>query len=137
MIENINKYELFKAIQIDMENDTNVFNMVLNAYNTLRGDEYDYSDYIYNLDKKDDLMACVGAGLTAKEINAIYELTKDNNHFCVYNNGKLETILDENVVVLDILKSSLYELINYILLYPWIEDYKALYTKYVTNPNLD
>lgn len=137
MIENINKDGIVKAIRRELNTHTELFDMVLDAYNIMRIYEYEYSDYIYNLDKKDDLIACVSAGLTAKEIETIYSVCNDDSHYVLFNDGKIESMLERQIDVLSVLASNLDELVNNILLYPWVTEYMVLYTKYVTNPNLD
>jgi hypothetical protein len=110
--------------------------MLLKAYNRYQEDERDGVDYIFNINNQDDLITCIQGGLTAKEIvnfhNRVKSWVNPTPHFLFGCNHKemkpmgRDNIVDAIVAVLD-------ELIDNIIAYPWVEEYRAVYTHYITN----
>lgn len=131
----INKRNLLTKIEEDI-NYPEGRAMLLKAYNRYQEDERDGVDYIFNINNQDDLISCIQGGLTAKDIvnfhNKVQSWTKPTPHFLFGCNHKemapmgSDNIVDAIVAVLD-------ELIDNIIAYPWVEEYRAVYTYYITN----
>lgn len=131
----INRRNLLTKIEEDI-NHPEGRTMLLKAYNRYQEDERDGVDYIFNLNKQDDLITCIQGGLTAGEIANFHNKVKSwedpTPHFLFGCNHKemkpmgRDNIIDAIVAVLD-------ELIDNIIAYPWVEEYRAVYTHYITN----
>lgn len=131
----INKSTLLTMIEKDI-NYPEGLAMFLKAYNRYQEDERDGVDYIFNINNKDDLITCIQGGLTADEIvkfhNRVKSWVNPTPHFLFGCNHKemkpmgRDNIIDAIVAVLD-------ELIENIVAYPWVEEYRAVYTHYITN----
>lgn len=131
----INKRNLLTKIEEDI-NYPESRAMLLKAYNRYQEDERNGVDYIFNINNQDDLITCIQGGLTAEEIvkfhNRVKSWVNPTPHFLFGCNHKemkpmgSDNIVDAIVVVLD-------ELIDNIIAYPWVEEYRAVYTHYITN----
>lgn len=131
----INKRNLLTKIEEDI-NYPEGRAMLLKAYNRYQEDERDGVDYIFNINNQDDLITCIQGGLTAEEIvkfhNRVKSWVNPTPHFLFGCNHKemapmgSDNIVDAIVAVLD-------ELIDNIIAYPWVEEYRAVYTYYITN----
>lgn len=110
--------------------------MLLKAYNRYQEDERDGVDYIFNINNPTDLITCIQGGLTAEEIANFHNKVKSwetpTPHFLFGCNHKemkpmgRDNIIDAIVAVLD-------DIIDNIIAYPWVEEYRAVYTHYITN----
>ena len=131
----INKRNLLTKIEEDI-NYPEGRTMLLKAYNRYQEDERDGVDYIFNINNQDDLITCIQGGLTAEEIvnfhNRVKSWVNPTPYFLFGCNHKemkpmgRDNIIDAIVAVLD-------ELIDKIMAYPWVEEYRAVYTYYITN----
>jgi hypothetical protein len=131
----INKRNLLTKIEEDI-NYPEGRTMLLKAYNRYQEDERDGVDYIFNINRPDDLITCIQGGLTAEEIvnfhNKVKSWTNPTPHFLFGCNHKemkpmgRDNIVDAIVAVLD-------EMLDNIIAYPWVEEYRAVYTHYITN----
>jgi hypothetical protein len=131
----INKRNLLTKIEEDI-NYPEGREMLLKAYNRYQEDERDGVDYIFNINNQDDLITCIQGGLTAEEIvkfhNRVKSWVNPTPHFLFGCNHKemkpmgRDNIINAIVAVLD-------EIIDNIIAYPWVEEYRAVYTHYITN----
>jgi hypothetical protein len=131
----INKRNLLTKIEEDI-NYPEGRAMLLKAYNRYQADERDGVDYIFNINNQDDLITCIQGGLTAEEIvkfhNRVNSWINPTPHFLFGCNHKemkpmgRDNIIDAIVAVLD-------EMLDNIIAYPWVEEYRAVYTHYITN----
>ena len=131
----INKRNLLTKIEEDI-NYPEGRTMLLKAYNRYQEDQRDGVDYIFNINNQDDLITCIQGGLTAEEIvnfhNRVKSWVNPTPYFLFGCNHKemkpmgRDNIIDAIVAVLD-------ELIDKIMAYPWVEEYRAVYTYYITN----
>ena len=64
----IKKQDLVNALAMEMSVNLDVFNLVLRTYNEYQESERDAVDYIFCLDYKEDLIACIKGGLTPEHI---------------------------------------------------------------------
>ena len=67
----IKKNEVVNLIAMKMATDTDIFNLVLDVYNKYQENERDGVDYIFDINKKEDLIACIKGGLTARMIQEL------------------------------------------------------------------
>jgi len=132
-----------KRIAKDLRNNhlwnTDVFDMVLAAYNRYCEDEKDGIDYIYDIYNQEDLNTLVNNGMTANDITKLFESaqdTKSNYLFCDCNHDIEQIASFENV--LDLLIGMIDEVCECALLYVTrCEEYQALYERYVTDTYLE
>jgi hypothetical protein len=131
----ISKQDLLTKIEEDI-NYPEGRAMLLKAYNRYQEDERDGVDYIFNINNKDDLITCIQGGLTADEIvnfhNRLKSWVSPTPHFLFgWNNKEMKPMGKDNIV--DAIVAVLNELIDVIIAYPWVEEYRAVYTHYITN----
>ena len=115
--------------------------LVLKAYNRWQEDERDSADYIFDLYNPDDLIACIKGGLTPTEIASmvgrIRENTKSMTRFFMFGSNHKQPKMLSIQPLDNQLLGSLEEVLAYMLVYPYVEDYKDLYVELVTNPTLE
>ena len=131
----INKSNLLTKIEEDI-NYSEGRAMLLKAYNRYQEDERDGVDYIFDINNQDDLITCIQGGLTAVGIiyfhNRIKSWVNPTPYFLFGCNHKemkpmgRDNVIDAIVAVLD-------DLIDKIIAYPWVEEYRAVYAHYITN----
>lgn len=131
----INKRNLLTKIEEDI-NYPEGRAMLLKAYNRYQEDERDGVDYIFNINNQDDLITCIQGGLTAEEIvkfhNRVKSWVNPTPHFLFgCNHKEMKPMGSDNIV--DAIVAVLDELIDNIIAYPWVEEYRAVYTHYITN----
>jgi len=118
-------------------NDT--LDMVLRAYNDYQRDERDGVDYLFNIKKNGDVMNCLMSGLTTKDIADLYYESENNTtkyfFYHPYNHPTPEPIVWENLreLLIDELDTILYS----VLAFPWVESYREIYTKYLSDYIVD
>lgn len=106
---------------------------VIEAYNNYISDETDRINYIYNLDKKSDLINIINMGATAKTIS---ELTKSENNFVMVD--RYENFVSmPKIEIINVIEINALCLAKFILAYPFVTEYKPIYVKYITNTLLD
>ena len=131
----INKRNLLTKIEGDI-NYPEACAILLKAYNRYQEDERDGVDYIFNINNQDDLITCIQGGLTAEEIANFYNSVKgwvNSTPFFLFGcNHKEMKPMDRNNII-DAIVAVLDELIDNIIAYPWVEEYRAVYTHYITN----
>lgn len=115
--------------------------LVLKAYNRWQEDERDSVDYIFDLYDQDDLIACIKGGLTPTDIASmvcrIRENTKSMTRFFMFGSNRKEPKMLSIQPLDNQLLGSLNEILSYMLIYPYADDYKELYTELVTTPTLE
>lgn len=134
---------LKKRIESDIRKeglDSNkTINMVLRAYNDYQRDERDGVDYLFNIEKNGDVMNCLMSGLTTKDIAHLYNEWQNNTtkyfFYHPYNHPTPEPIVWENLreLLIDELDTILYS----VLAFPWVESYREIYTKYLSDYIVD
>ena len=131
----ISKQDLLTKIEEDI-NYPESRAMLLKAYNRYQADERDGVDYIFNINNQDDLITCIQGGLTAEGIvnfhNKVRSWVIPTPHFLFgYNHKEMTPMGSDNIV--DAIVAVLDELLDNIIAYPWVEEYRAVYTHYITN----
>lgn len=132
----ITKTEIISRIKfmINHPEDYNL-DMFLKAYNRWQEDEHNGVDYIFNINNPDDLIDCIKGGLTADEIaefvNNIKGWANEIPNFLFGCNHKLTPLSKSKIVNLII--DNLDDIVDCIIAYPWVEEYRAIYVEVVTN----
>lgn len=130
----IKKNEIVNLLAMTMATDTDVFNLVLDVYNEYQESERDGADYIFDINKKEDLIACIKGGLTARMIQKLVD--KLDNGFTQYFYFGYNYPNPISIKFKD-LKINLYnyldELVDYIMAYPFEGACRKLYTILITN----
>lgn len=131
----IKKSTLIDEVKRGMANDVVIWQMMLDVYNRYQEDERDGVDYIFDLNKQEDLVTLVKGGMTYSDIcyvksNSIPQGNSVFIHFgCNYPKPfNLTTDVITNNII-----DSLNELIDEIVAYPWVEEYRKVYTFFITN----
>lgn len=110
-------------------------NMLILAYNRWQEDEHSGVDYIFNINNPDDLIDCIKGGLTADAIAEFVNDTKgwanETPNFLFGCNHKLTPLSKSKIVNLII--DNLDDIVDCIVAYPWVEEYRSVYTDVVTN----
>lgn len=110
-------------------------NMLILAYNRWQEDEHNGVDYIFDINNPDDLIDCIKGGLTSVEItnfvNSINGWVNITPNFLFGCNHKLTPLSKPKIVKLII--DNLDDIVDYIIAYPWVEEYRAIYVEVVTN----
>ena len=116
-----------------------LFQEVFAAYNAWQEDEKDGCDYFFNINNRDDLMCCIKCGMTASEIAFIYNKVQNG---CTpiflfgYNHPEPHVYESWNFVRNDI-AYFIEEICYNVVAYPYVEAYRPLYTRYVTDTFID
>lgn len=105
------------------------FNLILTAYNTYISDETDRNDYIYDVDNQSDLISLVKLGVTLELFARLHK--SGNKHVILNENGNLISL--SPIGVLKYIIKEAENLARCILAYPYLEAYKPIYIKYITN----
>lgn len=128
--------EIKNIIVKDLMNscDNDVYGTLLNAFNRYQEDETDGVDYIFDADNKDDIVCCLNGGMTINELSRIMRF-RDNVSKCYYMYNctyKIPKVLPK-AEVKHIILSNLDEILDCVLKYPFVEEYRYIYTQYITN----
>lgn len=130
----IKKKEIANQLAMTMATDTDIFNLVLDVYNEYQESERDGVDYIFDLNKKEDLITCIKGGLTARMIQELGD-NLDKHYTQYFYFGCNHPI--PNSILFEDLKLNLYsyldELVDYIIAYPFEGACRKLYTILITN----
>lgn len=127
----INKTNLLTRIKSDIK-CPQCRQMLLKAYNRYQEDERDGVDYIFNILNQNDLITCVKGGLTAYDITDFNSKVNSTIHFLFGCNHK-EMIPMRTDDIINAILSVLDEIVDNVLAYPWVDEYRAVYTHYITN----
>lgn len=106
---------------------------VIDAYNNYISDETDSINYIYNLDKRSDLINIINMGGTAETIS---ELIKNKNNFVMVDMYEKFVSMTKREII-NVIEINALCLAKFILAYPYVNAYKPIYTKYITNILID
>ena len=117
-------------IALNVHRKEEVFNELFKAYNRYVEDETNGGDYIFNIDDKNDLSCCVNAGLTATQIFGI--VSSSCKYFLYGENYPTPRPLTFAEVE-GIVRNNIDEVITCILAYPYVEEYRKVYTRFITN----
>ena len=117
--------------------------LVLDAYNTYQEKERDGVDYIFDINKPEDLKSCVENGMTAQEVAWLYEQSQVNTTPLFYfgvNHEKPKPIATYNGLVINLI-NWLDKVLPCVLAYPYLlkgyeELYKVCITDYMVNNQL-
>jgi hypothetical protein len=116
----IKKKEVVNLIAMKMATDTDFFNLVLDVYNKYQESERDGVDYIFDINKKEDLIACIKGGLTARMIQELVNNLDDGFTQYFYFGCNYPTPIP---IKFRDLKTNLYnyldEIVDYIIAYPF------------------
>ena len=110
--------------------------LVLDAYNTYQEEERDGVDYIFDINKPEDLKCCIEGGMTAKEVAWLYEQSQVNTtpffYFSV-NYQHPKPIMNYNALMSNLV-AWLDNVLPCVLAYPYLlKSYEKLYKVCVTN----
>jgi hypothetical protein len=131
-INGISKSSLINDFQQGVIHNDEIFYEVLSAYNRFQEDERGGVDYIFNLNNKEDLICAINGGLTTAEIVCLWKNNAEPTYFLLgCNHPKPNPLLIKDIK--NTLVAHLDELIDYIIAYPWVEEYRVLYTRFITN----
>lgn len=134
IVHDLNRYPYHKC---------DLLKLVLDAYNTYQEEERDGVDYIFDINKPEDLKRCIEGGMTAKEVAWLYEQSQVNTTPLFYfgvNYSKPKPIVNYNALML-ILINWLDNVLPCVLAYPYLlksyeELYKVCVTDYMINNQL-
>lgn len=107
-----------------------VFNEMFKAYNRYVEDETDGVDCIFNVQDKNDLSCCVNAGMTAIQI---YDIVNGGCKYFLYGQNHTTPRPLTSAEIEGIIMNNLDEVIRCVLAYPYVEEYRKVYTRFVTN----
>lgn len=128
----ISKSSLVYDLQQGVIHNDEIFYEVFSAYNRYQEDERDGVDYIFDLNNKEDLICAINGGLTTAEIVCLWRNNAEPTYFLFGCNHPKPNPMSVNDVK-NTLVGHLDELIDYIIAYPWVEEYRVLYTRFITN----
>ena len=110
--------------------------LVLNAYNTYQEEERDGVDYIFDINKQEDLKCCIEGGMTAKEVAWLYEQSQVNTTPFFYfgvNYQQPKPIANYKALVTNLI-NWLDDILPCVLAYPYLlKSYEELYRVCVTD----
>ena len=134
----IKKQDLANILHMRMSVESKIFNLVFDAYNEYQESERDGVDYIFNMDNKDDLIACIKGGLTPEHIHGMIENKKrgSTNFFYYGINHPIPEQLTFAGLKLNLI-AYLDEIVDFIIAYPFDGACRELYTILVTNPMIE
>lgn len=131
----IKKSTLIDEIKKGMMNDVDIWRMMLDVYNRYQADERDGVDYVFDLNKQEDLIALVKSGMTYSDICYVksHNVPQTNSVFIHFGcNYPKPFNLTVDVITNNII-GLLNELIDNIVAYPWVAEYRKVYTFFITN----
>lgn len=110
-------------------------NVVLRAYNTFQESERDGVDYIFNIDRKEDLSCCIEGGMTADEIAHIVNESQEKTKYFYFgeNHPVAELIASETQLVANLvawLDDIIPVVMENVMFY---ESYRDFYAYFVSN----
>lgn len=102
------------------------------AHNRYQENECDCADYLYNLNNQDDLICCIKGGMTAQEVARLVNTTfwgedKGSSYFRLGTQSKRLSLNQAKNIV----DSYVDEIMEDVLKYPYIEEYRPIYELYV------
>lgn len=124
--------EVAESVKNDLRNEENV-DLILSVFNEFQESERNGVDYIFDIERADDLICCIKGGLTAEEIATLVQ--KEVRYFCFGENYKEATPIKGSVS--QKLIGVVEDFVPFVLLYVARGNgsYSIFYEKYVTEPN--
>ena len=111
-----------------------ILTTLFDAYNRYQEDERDSVDYIFNLENKDDIFACLNGGMTTNELQQLFSY-KEKNDTCYFmfgaNYPQPHLLTKENVV--NIILNNLKDIVKCIIAYPFVEEYQDIFEYYISD----
>lgn len=134
MVEGI-KNAIIRDLKAYPWKNNDVMCMVIAAYNRFQEDEREGVDYLFDINNKDDLKYCVEGGMTAAEIAWLYDQSNVNTSPLFYFGVNHETPqpIASWEEVKECMINWLEDVLPCVIAYPYIEEYRTIYTKYVTD----
>lgn len=134
--DTISKTEIISRIKCMFNHPEDYsLNMYLKAYNRWQEDEHNGVDYIFNIINPDDLIDCIKGDLTADEIAKFVNGTKGfantTPYFLFGCNHNLQPLCNGDIY--NLIYNNLDDIVDCIVAYPWVEEYKVIYVEVVTN----
>lgn len=114
------------------ENNEKAIRIFINAYNEWQENEKDGVDYIFNINNQNDLECVVKGGMTAKEIAELTKSSSNGFFFFGCNYPTPKAIGDEETLK-NVLLAYAYEVVEFVLAYPFAPNAQQLYQQYITN----
>jgi hypothetical protein len=105
------------------------------AYQFMQREERNYDGYIYDIHKRDSVSMALGNGLDPDDLYKLAEKAKDMGHpgHFIFNEMVDEPyLIDYKKAISDCVR----EIATCVVCYPYIEEYRPLYTRYVTDAML-
>lgn len=130
---------IITEIEKDFNEDNKEAIMVfLNAYNEWQENERDGVDYIFDINNQEDLECVVKGGMTAYEIAMIWAKPNYASHGffffgCNYPTPKMLTDAES---LKNTLLGHVYEVVEFVLTYPYLSKAQHLYRYYISS-NID
>ena len=106
-----NKEELITQIEKDINFNWGRIRL-LNAYNRWQEDEKDGVDYIFHIDKQDDLLSCIKGGMTSDDI---VKLKNNGISYFLFGINHRDVTPMNNDDIINTLVGALDELLDYII----------------------
>ena len=119
--------------------------MLIHAYNQFREDDFNGADYIFNLHRADDLKCCIDAGMSAGEIAELYSNWHGLNYTEYFsfsentasNSSRWPHQFPTTGDICDFIRGDLDALVMRVICYPYVEAYKPLWVRYVSDYMID
>lgn len=112
---------------------------LLNLYNRFQEDECDGVDYLFSISSNEDVMICLKGGMTINELHSLFDENEETSNTPLFFFGANHT--KPKLLSVDAFKEQIYshtyELAECIVAYPWVEEYRYFYTKFITNTIID
>lgn len=126
----------------------NAFNMgdiddimlILKAYNRYQEDERDGVDYLFDMSNKEDIITCIQGGLSIQEIVFLHLANvkdREMTNYFLFGVNHQEPKLLSYTQFKEQLLSYIDEIAESVLEFPWLDEYKQFYVKFVTNSMIE
>ena len=109
------------------------FDLLFAAYNRWQEDERDGVDYIFDVEKPEDVICCLKGGLTIEQLHSILDAkeTEGIQYFYFGVNHHGPTLVPLSALISQ-LKANADEIVKYAIAYPSVDEYKAIYELFIT-----
>jgi len=109
------------------------YDLLFAAYNRWQEDERDGVDYIFDVEKPEDVICCLQGGLTIEQLHSILDAKETDGiqYFYFGCNYPTPTLITQEKLI-GILKSFADDIVMYAIAYPSVEEYKAIYELFIT-----
>lgn len=135
----INKSSLIDEIKNGIMTDVDIWRKMLDVYNRYQEDERDGVDYIFDLNKQEDLITLVKSGMTYSDICYVKSnsIPQNNSVYIHYGCNYPKPLNITTDVITNNIIGLLDDLIDEIVAYPWVDEYRKIYTIFVSNKIID